>query len=875
MIYIFLAKFAYNWDGQLVRTISDIPKLDKCLQSILYEVEYAPVWISKGEGFDSRGALFFIENLLKFTKVKRKEQIDKKKRHLKNLKLIQDEQMQMRTSAIRIIEINEALKPINSNIDEFDKAIATLEAVHSNLQSLNSEQMNNNFESIFKHIKVIDTSEKIFGGMASKGVKLKVFFNGSDDSIDVFFNLKDWSMSNEKSDSQKSHLYQLLSDINQKVNKTSTKAIKFTRVFSEFGEEIKQVAKLTNNEKIWVSQGENWIGEGNSTMALSINTTMLFAMRSHFETNSTSQPVVVVEKISEPNYEDNDSLIDDESEVIKDEKEEELTNFFKHNSPKKSFSKSDADAPTSDSRAIKIYTEPLKVNMLKNYEKSDSWDVLNKDESAAFLNEIAHDFRADLIKEDHAELDRNKTENLQFLIQNKADSKLILYPRMLINDKFNRGGLKNDSVWLHDFQFWKFTKTGFIYNQFFPKICLTLNTTVTVQLEFHLKNNNVVNKKKSEDSLLDQPQLSFMKKGYAVILDIRHSNNEVKSYRDQDQQWSFNKHGNICSQALDSKEMVLTCSTLLLKELENLSRANGIIEKYDLQILDVNSTFKQLEPSEMCIFMMESFENVALPSLLPTQRWAIKQENSLSIGEWRFSELSTALWHKMALTWPVDENEKLIDKFRWPLNGCLIPGAPPLKNYQEVSDTTRTRLKVLKNGSIDISSALTLSRMDVKHLMKEFIHCTKISYRQFEFNVFLDTCTSAFNLHNAARRLFESDGTEIFDLFNLKQDQVIYVSTGEAWIPPKLVREEQDKKTLLNNLTDDLSKIAFYNKLKECYNFVIETSNMSIQEGSKLILGGCCLSFNQIERIKQGESIQHVIEIEEVNEEEEEEQIPK
>ena len=269
----------YNWDGKLVRSLSDVPKLDKCLQSIVNEVEYAPVWISRGEAFDSRGALFFIENILKFTKSKRKELVDKKKRLNNNLKVIKEEQMQIKTSAIRIIEINEALKPINFSIDEFNTAILNLESVHSGLQSLNNEQMSNGYESLFKHIKSISTNEKIFGGQASKGVKLKVFFNGTDDSTDVFFNLKDWSVSNENSESQKSQLYQLLSEINQKVNKTSTKAIKYTRVFNELGDEIKQVAKLTNNEKIWVSMGENWIGEGTPTVAVSIKLSMLFSMR--------------------------------------------------------------------------------------------------------------------------------------------------------------------------------------------------------------------------------------------------------------------------------------------------------------------------------------------------------------------------------------------------------------------------------------------------------------------------------------------------------------------------------------------------------------------------------------------------------------------
>jgi len=557
----FIAKQVYNWDGKLVRSLSDVPKLDKCLQSIVNEVEYAPVWISKGEAFDSRGALFFIENLLKFTKTKRKELVDKKKRLNNNLKFIQEEQMQIRTSAIRIIEINEALKPINAGIDEFNSAILNLESVHSGLQSLNAEQMSNGYESLFKHIKSISTNEKIFGGQASKGVKLKVFFNGTDDSIDVFFNLKDWSVSNENSETQKSQLYQLLSEVNQKVNKASTKAIKYTRVFNEFGEEIKQVAKLTNNEKIWVSMGENWIGEGTPTVAVSLKLDMLFSMRNQIENVSSNQNILQNSEefntenkteLKEIKEDDNDESTDTDDSILKkekkprekNEKEEELTNFFKQYSPAKPFEKKEnAQNSNSDARSLKVFTEPLKINVLKKYDKSEFWDVLSRNECVELLNETAHEHRTDLVKEDHVQIESHKAEEL--LIQNKSDSKLILYPQLLVNQKVSRGDLKSDSIWLHDFQMWKFTKNGFIYNQFFPKIYLTLNTSVTIQLEFHLKSTaQKMNKRTDEDSLLNQP-MSFVKKGYAVILDTRHSGNEVKSFRDKDQQWKFNKYGKI------------------------------------------------------------------------------------------------------------------------------------------------------------------------------------------------------------------------------------------------------------------------------------------------------------------------------------------
>jgi hypothetical protein len=197
------------------------------------------------------------------------------------------------------------------------------------------------------------------------------------------------------------------------------------------------------------------------------------------------------------------------------------------------------------------------------------------------------------------------------------------------------------------------------------------------------------------------------------------------------------------------------------------------------------------------------------------------------------------------------------------LTGYLISGAPPLRQTQHNQESIGcSRLKVLRNGTLDTSAAVTVTRAEVKHLIKEFIHCTNIKYRQFEFSEFLETCTHTLNLPNAARRVFDHEGIEHFDLAQLKQDQLIYVSMGEPWLPPKMLREEQERKVLLTNLNEDLSKIAHFIGLKNCLNFVIEASNTNVQDGTKLVLGTCCLSFQQIDRIKQGESINNVIDVE-------------
>jgi hypothetical protein len=201
-----------------------------------------------------------------------------------------------------------------------------------------------------------------------------------------------------------------------------------------------------------------------------------------------------------------------------------------------------------------------------------------------------------------------------------------------------------------------------------------------------------------------------------------------------------------------------------------------------------------------------------------------------------------------------------------------------LKDVDKPIEGASLRFRVLKNGSIDHNedlAAVYVCKLDPKNLMKEFLHCSKISYRQFEFNMFLDSCTQALNFSTAARRIFDQQGIEYFELTNLKPDQVLYVSVGEAWQNPKQVKEELDKKSIMAGLSDDLQKIAYFNKLKqsEGCHFVVETFNMSIQEGVRLVLGKRCFSDSQIERINKGVSIQHVIAQDENENQEREEKI--
>lgn len=337
--------------------------------------------------------------------------------------------------------------------------------------------------------------------------------------------------------------------------------------------------------------------------------------------------------------------------------------------------------------------------------------------------------------------------------------------------------------------------------------------------------------------------------------------------------------------------MVLTSTDLLLTELSELSRSTStesmLVERYELQIRELNSgQFVELNSREFGMFLLESFEsNEAPASLQRSQRWAIKQESAKDIGKWRHSKLASPEWHKLALTWPVDENERPIDEFEWPINGALIAGAPPLLDLDRPTESANIRFRVIKNGTTTIATtaddsedsfpgAVYVCKLDSKHLIREFVHCSKISYRQFEFNTFLDSCTQALGLRSAARRIFDQKGVELFDLSGLKQDQLLYVSTGEAWQNPRLVRDEMDKKTIMTGLSEDLGKVAYFNRLKEPLlvndptlapqqrrRLVVEACNSSLSEGVRLVIGKCCLTDEHVEKIKSGQSMQYVLSI--------------
>jgi doublecortin domain-containing protein 1 len=632
-------KYAYNWNGQLVHTINDIPKLDKCLQKIvLKDVEYGPVWISKGEGFDPRGPFLFMENLIKFLKNHRKKLKDTRKVLNKKLAELYEEKRSgesksATTLPIRLSEAHANSNENQLNINELEESLKNLQEI---LNELNSKCETTETGSKLNHIKVMNTNDKLYGGNASRGLRLRAFSNATGEHFfNIYFNLKGDSNTTISVDAAKGTgngkgtlndqigMHHLLTQITSMVHKRRRSSpATFSKVFTEDGSEVTSLRQLKNDQNIWISQGEPWIKpQTSSYLSLPLMSLVPFNDQSN---NTMNQSLDTTKQPS--------------------------------NGP------------------IRTFLEALNTYNVKKYTKPHNWQVVDGSEVYQRLCNSLSITNQSLMMENAIEIDLNKANtsisqgssvntinsNNNLFINCKEDNSIFLYPQL----KFNKKQTVFDPIWMSEFQSWCFTEKGFIFNKFFKDICLAEKKTIQIHLDFKPKKqiNN-----KSEG--VEEEEKTFTKIGHLVTLDKKKKKNDNNN--DNHQQWSFNLNGNITAKTNSNSEtageLVLTDISLLIEELNNGLNA----ESYNLQIKD-SLTGEQFNSfDQLSLILLEPFDSKQTHRLATTQKWAIKQDN---IGKSRHSVLSTPQWHKLAYTWPINEKGELIKELGWPITGNLISG---------------------------------------------------------------------------------------------------------------------------------------------------------------------------------------------------------
>lgn len=70
------------------------------------------------------------------------------------------------------------------------------------------------------------------------------------------------------------------------------------------------------------------------------------------------------------------------------------------------------------------------------------------------------------------------------------------------------------------------------------------------------------------------------------------------------------------------------------------------------------------------------------------------------------------------------------------------------------------------------------------------------------------------NFFLLSRRLFDKNGKELFSLRSLKRDQIVYVSSGDWWIDPRMTKTEGQRRQLLAKLSHDVAMISAFCDLR-------------------------------------------------------------
>uniref|UniRef100_UPI00398F7E0A doublecortin domain-containing protein 1-like isoform X2 n=1 Tax=Pristiophorus japonicus TaxID=55135 RepID=UPI00398F7E0A len=770
------AKFLYDWQGDRIRDLRTVPLLDKCLQNSITPLR-GPVWVSKGEGFIPSGAKTYIQGVLcainqKLTPARN---YSKQIYHALNgcaRKVTHKGLLSMTTG-----ELYKISEDLDNLIDELRAAIKK----HNGQLSKLSPQLQAEGEQqggfVSRHIKKLPAATTL-----PKGLQLKVYRNGqSTGEVLIYINMKNFG---KEADNVKYMMERLLQMICQRLQcspgyHASGLNLSPTRLFDENGQEITNPLFLENDQKVWVSYGEDY--------------------------RSISKPFLCVR------FERVIGVMEQDQKVV--------------------------------------YKTPLEYDgPLTGLEKCETWEVCTEFPEKydwAQMNQLCH-----------GKMDM--TRKCQFL-QWKNDPQLVIYPSITIEKRNEKAACdkkeqkKNKTLVgpsrLSLSHMWVIAKAGMILCRAVPQLCLAVSDQ-----QIRLKNKD-----------------NLDLEGYKLVV-------QKRMRQSPHQQWGFSTAGHIYSMAYP--EMALTyLGELKLKvdvtQTEFQVSANSprkgihnqVCRASEVQLIPGGSLEGDLQLTAALLKKLEEKH-----PWTAAQRWAIKHEGTAKPGQWKHSKLVNPLWNKLTYMWPVLPDGELNEEYDWPIEGSLLPNAPPLiKPAQKGRDAYMpVRIKIMKNGEQDKSRILTATGPDITNMLKKTRNAAKNEIRQrgdcelqkrddtqedksikiheLQFKQFLERCTSMLGLPFAARRLFDETGKEQTLLKDLRRDQLVYVSCGETWIDPKLISAEQKKRLHLNSLTYDAALIRSYCTMRNPEDLVLEVLG-SLAPGAKLVLGECAVSIDHEETI--------------------------
>ncbi|KAM6465429.1 doublecortin domain-containing protein 1 isoform 1-T1 [Liasis olivaceus] len=802
------AKYIYNMHGEKMEDLLNVPMLDKCLQNSITPL-WGPLWVSKGEGFSPTGAKTYIQGVL----LALYQRLKSAKNYCEQLDFAAGGQKEKITDkgilSMKKEEIFSEQYKVHNLIDELQAVIKSYKGHLSKLAPQLQAEQEQCASYVYQHIKELPTST-----FPSQGLKLKVYENGKDTGETLVY-ISRKEMENNYGGQPGIILEKVQHMIHQRLQlsadfKPSGLSNFPTHLFDETGQEIKNPLLLQNEQKIWVSYGEDYRSPLNPVLSLTFDKV----------TATKKNGITVIYK----------TRLDPSVDLLPRYDSWEACDGFPENFQ---------------------FINTLEHQILGTVEPDNVFAQCKTDPQMVLLMSVTvENMRKGIGRRNHCQNLMSDTEHWplsniwlitkagKIVSRAMAQSSLSIgHPiRATMQDGIPLEGYKL-SLQKRDknniCQYWEFGNDGSIHSKAYPQFVLTyleeLNVKEVTQIEcstyevqsiLHQETNN----NSEEVPVPNQSQREVLQ------------NNDCNIKEKQ------------LSRPLDAHLMPKDTSG------ENCQLTVALVKKLDEKHPKASAqrwAIKHEGTSKPGQWKQSKVENPLWNKL--TYMWPVLPNGELN----------------QAFDWPIEglliPNSPPLKKPAGKKSDVNMPlRLKVLRNGEPDKD------KAISVLGLDSASVIRKQNVDSEKNQKPKGHQKMYAdtnpekeLHKTEFQQFLERCTTALNLPFAARRLFTEKGMELFVLKDLEKDQLLYISCGEQWIDPQWTMAQHKKRLQCNNLASDIMAMRAYCVMRNTKNFVLEVKS-DIVAGAKLSVARAIVEFEgkkgleEPEKEKCEESIERI-----------------
>ncbi|XP_039211913.1 doublecortin domain-containing protein 1 isoform X3 [Crotalus tigris] len=782
------AKYIYNMHGEKMEDLLNVPMLDKCLQNSITPL-WGPLWVSKGEGFSPTGAKIYIQGVL----LALYQRLKSAKIYCEQLDFATDGQKEKITDksvlSMKKQEMISEQHKVHNLIDELQAVIRSYKGHLSKLAPQLQAEQEQCASYVYQHIKELPTST-----FPSQGLQLKVYNNGKDTGETLVY-ISRKEMESNYGDQPDVILEKVRHTIHQRLQlsadfKPSGLSHFPTHLFDETGQEIKNPLLLQNEQKIWVSYGEDYRSPLNPVLSLTFDKVIA----------TKKNGITVIYK----------TLLDPSVDLLPRYDSWEACDGFPENfqfikAPEHQI----LETVEPDNLFFQNKTDPQMVLLM-------SVTIENMRKGTARRN-----YCQNAIDTEHWPLSNVWLITKAGKIVSRAmaqGSLSVGHPvRAMMQDGIPLEGYKL-TLQKRDknniCQYWEFGNDGSIHSKAYPEFVLTyleeLNVKEALQIKCSTHEIHSVFHQRTDDNSEDIP--------------VPHQNlREVLENNDR------NSKEKQLSRPLDAHLMPKVSSG------ENCQLTVALVRKLEEKHPKASAqrwAIKHEGTSKPGQWKQSKVENPLWNKL--TYMWPVLPNGELNQAfDWPIEGL--LIPNSPPLKKPAGRKSEI----NMPLRLKVLRNGEPDKN------------KALSVLGLDSAFVIRKQNADTEKKQKPRGHQkmytdtnSEKELHNTEFQQFLERCTTALNLPFAARRLFTEKGVELFVLKDLEKDQLLYISCGEQWIDPQWTTAQHKKRLQCNNLASDIMAMRAYCVMRNLKNFVLQAKN-DIVVGAKLSVARALVEFEE------------------------------